>query len=130
MFFQLDPLTVLAGSIIVSIVVFLVSTVVTRWYAVRKGWSDSWVSALIINVLWLIIDLVLVVFFGEDLLFNLLGMIIEIILGAIVVMFLYQKEFVESLIFVIVIVIIIFILAMIFGFIMGVILGILLLGTI
>jgi hypothetical protein len=112
--------------IIISILMFIIGIFITRWYADKKGWDDSLKSAVILSVIWFLLDL------GMDLLFNIMGLglvgdlivlVISVFIGAIVAMKVYDKDFGESLVFVIVILILEFIVGFIIGFILGLVLA-------
>lgn len=107
----------LVSSIIVQILVFILGVVVMRWYADKKDWKDEWGPAIIVNLLWLIINLVIGFVFPSDLIWSIVGFLLNIILGIIVVMQVYDKGFGASLFFALVVLIIEFILIFIITFI-------------
>ncbi|MBD3352963.1 MAG: hypothetical protein GF364_15885 [Candidatus Lokiarchaeota archaeon] len=105
--------------IVTEIIAFLIGTLIIKWYAGRKGWDKSFGKAAIVNLFWVIIDLVLVFVFPN----LLLNLILNILIGAIVVSKVYNKDFGESIIFVIIVYIIIFVLVLLVALIVGFIIG-------
>lgn len=130
MLFQLVEIIAFTTVIILAIIIFIVGTYVTRWYAKKKEWDDSLSTAFIVNIIWLItgipISLLVEYLFGAGFLFGLLELVLAIIIGAIVVKIVYKKEFGESIIFVIVVQIVLFLIAILVGIVLGIILGIVL----
>ena len=130
MLFQLVEIIALTTVIVLAIIIFIIGTYVTRWYAKKKDWDDSLSTAFIVNLIWLItgipISLLVEYMFGAGFLFGLVELVLAIIIGAIVVMIVYKKGFGESIIFVIVVQIVLFLLAILIGVVLGIILGIIL----
>ncbi len=135
------------ADLIIGISVFLVSSaiyfsigvIITKWYAGTKDWNDSWGTAISLNLLWVVIDFVgsllnINTILGFEIfsfyywLFSIIVLIIYVILNAFIVMKVYDKEFVESLIFffaVFLIISLVIIVGFFFlAFIIGVILGV------
>ncbi len=129
MLFQLDYYRVrLILSVIIRfvfpIIIAVIGIFLTRWYAKKKEWSDSLLTAFIVNLIWLLtnipISLLVVFLFGANFLsehwvtyflFGIVELVIAIIIGAIVVKIIYKKEFGESFVFVIVVKIVLFLIA-------------------
>lgn len=87
-------------SIVIWIIIFLVGVFVTRWRARKKGWNEELKPALLLNLFWLIIGIVcnfipLVGF--------IIALIINLFIGAYVASKLYEKEYGESLVFIIIV---------------------------
>lgn len=106
---------------------FFIGIPITKWYAGKKDWDDSSKQAVIVNLFWVIVDIVLIVVFaftiGTSLLSDLLVIAIDLILGAVIVSKMYDKEFGESFVFVLVVQIILFVLSLVVAFIIGDIIG-------
>lgn len=100
---------------IIFIITFDIGIFVTRRRAKKKEWNDSYKPAIIINVIWLIIDLILFIpttiilieNYGNAPVLPIIPLIINIILGPLLVMKLYDKSFGKSVIFAIVLLIVI-----------------------
>ncbi len=93
----------LFSTIISLIIIFIIGIYITRWLSSKKGFDASLRKAVIMNLLWFIINLPLKLFFvyvfGDNLLNNVLILVIDITIGSVIVMKLYSKEFKQSLIF-------------------------------
>ena len=50
-------LALLLIAILVSIIKFILGTLITRWWAIKYGWDNSYKSSITLNSFWLIIDL-------------------------------------------------------------------------
>ena len=121
------PTIDLISALIGAIIGLLFGTIITKWLAGTKDWNDSLGTAFIVNILWLIVDIIISLAFPGDLLFLLIGLIINLILGAIIVSALYKKNFGESFLFVIVVLILKFIIVMIIVIILATLLVLILL---
>lgn len=111
-------------AIIASIIIFIIGVIVTKWWAGRKDWSTEWKPALILNLFWLVINIAL-----GWLLWGIIALIINIIVGGWIATKLYEKELKESIIFVIVIIIILFIIWIILVLILTVVIVVTVLGV-
>jgi len=93
------------SAIISSIIIFIMGLFITRWLSSKKGFNTSLRKTLFINLIWFLINLPLGIFFvnlfGDILLNDILIVIIDIVVGSVIVMSLYNKEFKQSLNFVI-----------------------------
>ncbi|MBD3338962.1 MAG: hypothetical protein GF353_07630 [Candidatus Lokiarchaeota archaeon] len=96
----------------------------TKWWAGKKGWSTDLKPALILNLFWLVINILLGGFF-----FGIIALIINIIVGGFLASKLYNKEFGESIVFVIVVLIILFIIWIIIFIIISAIVIVAILGS-
>ncbi|MFX0093612.1 MAG: hypothetical protein ACFFBD_17810 [Candidatus Hodarchaeota archaeon] len=139
MLFQYDK-TILA--LIIGLIIYhSISVIVTKWLAGTKEWNDSWGIAIILNLVWFVVDIVIWSFgiLGVEILdfeilsfeywlFGIIGLTIYLVLNALAVMKLHDREFVESLIFFFGIIVIIslgFIIGVFFiAFVIGVIWGV------
>lgn len=129
MILQLEALVVTAiiTLLLLGVIMFLIGVALTKWLAGSKGWNDSFKTALIINLLWFVLNLLIGLIFSfalptQTLIAQIITLIINIILGAVIVSKIYEKEFGESLVFVLIIQIILFIIGIIVGLILAAIL--------
>lgn len=132
MLFQIElEFTTLVLGIIFSILVFVISIYVMRWYTRKKNksyvkvWDTSLKTAFKVNLILLIIDLPIVILFNflfaENLLLNLIiqfyiYIIIDLFIGIIAVTKIYKKKLGEAFDFVIIVQFIIFIIALVLVF--------------
>ena len=130
LFLTPDEIVILTAFILVialAIIMFIIGIFVTRWYARKKDWSNSLLTAFIVNIIWLITNFIsstlVELLFGANFLFGIVELVIAIIIGAIVVKIIYKKEFGESFVFVIVIQILLFLIAILIGIVLGIIIG-------
>ncbi len=77
----------------------MIGTLITKWWAGRKNWNDSFFIALAVNFLLFIIILIISFLFASFLIGSWIGFIIDCILGGFIVSKLYKLEFIESLSF-------------------------------
>ena len=106
-------LTALFAILVVTVIIFILGIIITRWWAIKEDWNDTYKLATRLNLFWLISNLVLFialipVVYGI-LIAALTSFLINIIVGALVTSKLYEKNFKESLILVLFIIIILFI---------------------
>ncbi len=113
---------VIGTALLLGVIMFLIGVAVTKWLAGRRGWDDSFKTALIVNLLWFVVSLIIkiceimnFIFPSSSWIGSVVILIINIILGLIIVSKVYEKELRESLVFVIIIQIILFIIASIVG---------------
>ena len=86
-------------SILIWIILFIVGILVTKWRARKKGWNEEWKPAIILNLFWLVVGIVCVFIpYGF-----IVSLIICLFVGAIVASKLYEKEYGESLVFIIIV---------------------------
>lgn len=96
--------------IFISTIIFLVGVFLIRWFVRKKQkvqkkvWDTSFKSAIIINLVWLMINIpvriIFQIFIGEKLILEFFNASLNIIIGTFVVMIIYRKRFVESLLFI------------------------------
>ncbi len=130
LFLTTDEIVILTAFILVlvlAIVMFIIGIFVTRWKARKNEWSDSLLTAFVVNLIWLLTNIpvsMLVEFlFGANFLFGIVELVIAIIIGAIVVKIIYKKDFGESFVFVIVIQILLFLIGIAIGIVLGIIIS-------
>ena len=126
-------LTALFAILVVTVIIFILGIIITRWWAIKEDWNDTYKLATRLNLFWLISNLVLFialipVVYGL-LIAALTSFLINIIVGALVTSKLYEKNFKESLIFVLFIIIILFIMRFIIYLITIVILAVITIGS-
>lgn len=96
-----------------SIILFLIGIYFIQLYAKEKRWSGSGNTAFRVSILWLIIDIPFKFLFlyilGNSIIFIPLRIAPEIIISSFVVASYYEKEYLESLTFMIIIQIIFFV---------------------
>jgi len=117
--------------IFTQIVIFLIGIYVMRWYAKKKSthytkvWDSSLKTAIIVNLAWLIISipwsLTFHFMFIENIFIELILSGINILVGFIIVIILYEKEVRDSFLFVVVIQLIILITSLALGFLIEII---------
>jgi hypothetical protein len=85
------------SAIISSIIIFIMGSFITRWLSSKKGFNTSLRKTLFINLIWFVINLPLGIFFvnlfGDILLNDLFIVIIDIAVGSVVVMSIYNKPY-------------------------------------
>ena len=96
-----------------SIILFLIGIYFIQLYAKEKRWSGSRNTAFRVSILWLIIDIPFKFLFlyilGNNAIFIPLRIAPEIIISSFIVASYYEKEYLESLTFMIIIQIIFFV---------------------
>jgi hypothetical protein len=101
----------------VVIVTLIIGVIITYWYAKRKLKEISWASAIKVNIIWFIINII-----SQLILPGYLGLIlafvINIFVGAFNVKWNYETKFFESLKFAIIVLVILFIVAIVLMFIL------------
>ena len=108
---------IVAKEIGINVVLFLIGIFTVRWYAREQRWSPSLLKALIIQIPWLVIKLLFVLFLvfpvNKGILIDFFIMVSQIniitSIGMLTVSIVYKKELSESLIFIIVIQVILFV---------------------
>jgi hypothetical protein len=98
-----EELATFIALVIVYLIVFFVGTAITQWYAGRRKWDKKFSTAFVVNLLWLIFNIIFSFF-----LIPLLSIIVNLIVGVLVVKVMYNKEFFESFWFVVVVLIVMF----------------------
>jgi len=112
--------------IVISIIVFFIGIYVMRWHArsknkhYAKAWDTSFKTALIVNIIWLTLNIPVSIILNfllvENILINLINTAINILTGTIVVMLLSKNFFKKSLYFIVVIQLILLIASLALGF--------------
>lgn len=115
-----------------TVIIFILGIIITRWWAIKEGWNDTYKLATRLNLFWLICNLIVFialipVVYGEFIA-ALISFIVNLIVGAIITSKIYEKNFKESLAFVLFIVIILMIIWFIVYLIITVILVIIIIG--
>jgi len=86
-----------------SLVIFLSGIYFIKWYAIKNRWDGSRKTAFRVSLLWLVINIPLEFFFlyflGNSIIFDLLRVPLEIVILSFVVASYYEREYRESLIF-------------------------------
>ena len=129
MIFQLDYATVITFVLVsylgISLILFIAGTYIMQMYASSKKWDDSFSIPLKINIIWLIITLAIGIplsfFVGDTIFIDYMRVAINTIVGLILVMRYYEKEWGESIQLVLVTQVILFIIAILFGSIFGIV---------
>jgi polar amino acid transport system permease protein len=115
----------------------LIGTYVMRWYVGRKNslyakvWDTSFKKALIVNIIWLALNIPVSIILNfilvENIFIGFINTVLNILTGTIVVMQLYKKKFKESFFFIIIIQLIVliasFVVGIAFTFIIGFFMG-------
>ncbi|MBY8989795.1 MAG: amino acid ABC transporter permease [Candidatus Lokiarchaeota archaeon] len=122
-----------------QIVMFIIGIYVMRWYAKKKSthytkvWDSSLKTALIMNLSWLVISIPWSLTFNfmriESVFIDLIISGINVLIGSIIVIILYEKNLRDSFLFVVVIQLIIFIASIVVGFILTVVMSFFLSGN-
>ena len=129
MIFQLNYATVITFVLVsylgISLILFIAGTYIMQMYASSKKWDDSFSIPLKINIIWLIITLAIGIplsfFVGDTIFIDYMRVGINTIVGLILVMRYYEKEWGESIQLVLVTQVILFIIAILFGSIFGIV---------
>ncbi|TFG07099.1 MAG: hypothetical protein EU539_05940 [Promethearchaeota archaeon] len=106
------------ASVISAFIVFIPGLLITLLWAKKKDWEGGIKPALILNVVWLIVN-VIIGWFS----FLVIALVINIIIGGFLASKLYDKELGESFSFCLVVFIIIFVIWIILVLIIGFILA-------
>ncbi len=144
MFFQAD-LAVVIGilkGVIISIIIFIIGIFLMRWYARKKEksltreihiekitqvWDKSLKTAVIVNLIWLVIDILIIILFNflytDQIFIDLINVLINIFAGTIIVMRIYKLILRESFLFAAIVQLILFIFTLILSFLITLLLG-------
>lgn len=114
---------------ITVIIIFISGIYATRWYARKKEWDDSLLTAFIVSIIWLIspISIFVLFMFGANYLIGYLVLVITIIIETVIVKIVYKKESGESFVFVIVVLFILSLMGILIEIILEVIIALVLL---
>lgn len=120
--------------ILVSLVMFSIGILVTRWWTVFKNWNDSIKKAGILNLLWLIVNIVFYSIFNfvqnGIFLALVISLLIHLFLGSLLAVYLYDKGYKESLVFIATILLYLFIIGIFVGFIALIIISLIFAGLV
>ena len=125
---------VIISTVIITLVMFLIGILITRWRAKKKEWNYNWKPAILLNLFWAIIQLIFYgifafvpfgVYYGI-----VITLLINIFIGAYVATKLYEQDYKDALVFVLIIQIILFIIAFIVSYLLGTLLMIIILGEV
>lgn len=90
-----------------SIVIFLSGIYFIQWYAKKNTWDESRRTAVRVSLLWFVINIPLEFFFlyflGDNMVFDLLRVPLEIVILSFVVATYYEREYRESLMFMVIV---------------------------
>ena len=125
-------LTSLYVILVVAFIIFVFGIIITRWWAIKENWNDTYKPSIRLNLFWLISNLVLFValipvVYGLFIA-ALISFLVNIFVGALVTSKFYEKKYKESLIFVFFIVIILMIIWLIVYLITTVIVAVITIG--
>ena len=113
--------------VLVSIVMFMIGILITRWWAIIKNWNNSFKKAGILNLLWLIVNVVIYSIFNFILYGIFLALVISLLIhlffGSLLVVYLYDKGYKESLVFIAAILLYLLIIGLFVGFIVLIIIS-------
>jgi hypothetical protein len=110
-------MTLIIISLIVVIIILIIGVIITYWYAKRKLKEISWISAIKLNLIWFIINIIFQLL-APGYLGLIISFIINTLLGAFNVKWNYETKFFESFRFAIVVLVILFIIALVLMFIL------------
>jgi len=122
----------LSTILVVELVIFVIGIIITRWWAIKEGWNDTYNPSIRLNLFWLACNLVFFIILIQVIyglfIAILISYLINIIIGGLITAKLYEKKFKESLIFVLFIVLILFIIWFIVFLITTIIIAVILIG--
>jgi len=106
-------LTSLYVILVVAFITFVLGIIITRWWAIKENWNDTYKPSIRLNLFWLISNLVLSIslipiVYGLFIA-ALVSFLVNIIVGALFTSKSYEKNYKESLVFVLFLVIILII---------------------
>ena len=124
----LDSITI----VIVSILISIIGLFVTKWIATRENLNESYKPAIILNMLWLGVNIIFYTIFnfiayGIFLAF-IISFLIHIFIGSFLASKLYKQEYIVSLLFIIRILVYLLIIGLIVGFIITIIISLIIIG--
>ena len=118
MFSQMINNFTILWEITLIIILYVIGTFITRWYAKEKRWSSSLIKALIVQIPWLIISLlsILTLFFpvNVSLFIPYIKITIISLVGMVVVSRIYDKDLVAAALFIVLIQVVLFVIANLF----------------
>ena len=118
MFSQMINNFTVLWEITLIIILYVIGTFITKWYAKEKRWSSSLIKALIVQLPWLIISLlsIFTLFFpvNVSLFIPYIKITIISLVGMVVVSRIYEKDLVAAALFIVLIQVILFVIANLF----------------
>ena len=91
-------------SLIIFLILFLIGIFFMEWYANNKEWDIPLKYIIRINLIWLVIEIILELFFlilfGINILFDLVIIGMNILIGSIIIVRVLGRKFEESLVFI------------------------------
>ena len=115
MFSQMINNFTVLWEITLIIILYVIGTFITRWYAKKKRWSPSLIKALIVQLPWLTISLlsILTLFLpvNVSLFIPYIQIAVITLVGMIVVSRIYEKDLGAAAVFIVLIQVILFVLA-------------------
>lgn len=118
MFSQMINNSTVLWEITLIIILYVIGTFITRWYAKKKRWSSSLIKALIVQLPWLIVSLlsILTLFFpvNVSLFIPYIQIAVITLVGMIVVSRIYEKDLGAAAVFIVLIQVILFVLVNLF----------------
>ena len=102
--FSQGLLPLLLTVILVSFIKFILGTLITRWWAIKYGWDNSYKSSINLNLCWLIIDLLFsitsIFVVNSFFIAVICALIINILIGTLITSKIYEQKYKKSLIFI------------------------------
>ena len=99
--------------LVVAFIIFVLGVIITRWWAIKENWNDTFKPSIRLNSLWLIINLMVFILFIPIryglFIAAITSFLVNLLIGAFITSKFYEKNFKESLNFVFFIVIMLFI---------------------
>ena len=130
--FSQGSLPLLFTAILATFIKFILGALITRWWAIKYGWDDSYKSSIHFNSFWLIIDLLFSITFmtivNGFFIAVICAFIINILIGTLIASKIYEQKYKKSLIFISFILIVLLLFYFIVYLILIVILAIILLS--
>ena len=131
-FISSNPFIAITMIVLVSIVMFMIGILITRWWAIIKNWNNSFKKAGILNLLWLIINVVIYSIFNfipyGIFLALVISLLIHLFIGSLLALNLYNKGYKESLVFIVAILLYLIIIGLFVGFIALIIISLIFAG--
>lgn len=122
----------IATIVLVSFVIFMIGILITRWWAIFKNWNNSFKKAMLLNLLWLSVNIVLYSIFNFILygifLALFISLLIHLFIGSLLAKYLYDKSYKESLRFIAAILLYLIIIGLFVGFIILIIISLIFTG--
>ena len=114
MIFQTENIFIIGIEFSFISILFVIGTIIIRWYAKEKGWSSSLLKASIVHIPWLILSVLSILFLifpiSENIFIEFIKIVYLFLTGTFVVSKIYGKNLKSSALFTILIQVIIFVL--------------------